>query len=1105
MSKFTHTASCTLVFVLFCLGWLSITSGLTNIDKVPCGKVVSVEHGASTTIIEVEVNRVRARTCSMQIPFNYVPEIGKRYGQSVLIECPKDGKGCMRVSPSLSTLDISIDIPKYSRDIEYAPNHQRFDDNPDTVPFYSASMALQQTANMPSCRSNQVYSRFRVRSRTAARFSTMEYSLSTFPIALVPHNSPFNITGLQPEYDITIAPVHVTPRVPPALISNAGYIMYLTPYNVTLYFPEMMPPPDGWQYQASAPTVISLVNGKAGLLDFGYTAEAYLGINETLFFDTPVVNMPQMLIVGSLGDPEFEPAISYNPASGCLSAADWNMILNPSSDPNSTDVFGTWKWHHCGGSADCTGANWGCGHLDGRNRRDINIPLIAETPNCKLFHVGEKIQESAEISIVASIVSGLNNVLTRSNFKDVYMVSQDTVYNPNFVSGSVANSISIMTDDDSVPQLVLDPVNTITGMNCFGGRGLVAQEDQIDIDNPYRDTTTLSTCPNCVPSMMPNQRGSILLPRNIYHNFMRSGCGGMNYGPGFWQELGNIQKQFVYNHEQLQIVPKESNHTLLQFEKDFIAMSMGNRGTTGCLPGQTCMSHSPCTLFRDEIAWARTKGSMPNPVEFIFDPNNVPVTDCVFNPGTTYNEEPDAIINMTSINPTFRNITNAPTQYAVPRFKPYVGCDPVSDKPTSLSNNFWNTLSPNVWLKTNRANPEGSNKLFIEDTFENDQLRISRGVSFKVKIEIPSSQFQFTPSNVNAVDGCLNMPIVNQETQTLDFCNDLDATLDGVASVRSAIDVDSTGADTDTDFEKYVVLAVSCVTPLGGPFCLEFDPANSFVMIKDSNVTVDTTITIENIITPDNIAIHFPDVPFNTSFPNITSLGSIQISRMVFRWTQTEKRQNYLWSAAMLNRTTSTVGLGNQFREFVATLSIDRIPELITAPSTAKCDKANHLLLAPATVGDPNCNAPPPPVPPPPPPPDDIDDTCGFCAWSCHYNAGTMISMGCLWVIVAVIFLVLMAILALYYSKRNKSAQETAAVSQKSMAEHGGHVSDRQIDDLSLMLKSPSNTGLRASSKYGPTNAVERYILHDGTDEDFDRWHMHTYEFRHFNAGPSYL
>lgn len=846
------------------------TSIVATVDLEDCGEIVSVQHGSVKTIVEIAVKKVRSEQCIMQIPFNYIPKSGTRTGARVLIECPNDGKGCLKVDPEFSTFEIVVDIPKYSRTVEYSSNLQRYDDDPTTVPFYSTNIQMNQNESMPLCYNHMDSTGYLLRPMEGAIPSTSFYRHRTFAIGLAPHNSPFNISGLIPEYDINIIPSDVTPRIAPGLLSGAGFTMYVSSFNVTSYYP----PQGDFLVKVNQSIVFPLVNTQEGSLYMGITADTYIGEGESLFYTSPVVNMAQFDVVGDLGLPVFQKSVTYGSGSQCLSEEDWNMVLGD----NETASTGTWKWHHCGGSANCTGSAWGCGYWDNQIRRDIKVPLISETPNCRHFHFGEKLLETAEISASVDIVSGLSTVITSSGFDGVELISNPSTIPRTDVLGNAFVSTVLITDRTSVPNLIIDPVENLEGFNCFSFRDSVANASigEIDTDNPYRENpinTTNSECGNCTPSIMPNQRGLIFIDTQKFGLFMRSECGGMNYGPGYWLHLGRVHKQFVFKSDIRQIIAKENGGDLEGFLEETIAGSMANRGTTGCLSGYTCLTSSPCTLIRDELTWLRSRSVIPTGI--VENPGmDVELTNCTFRVGSpefetdgVYNFTHLKIMNMTEDNPNRR--------FTFVEAGPYFGCDTFQQVPYSLSNPFWNVPRPNIWLASNRALPDSVNKLYLEDTFLNPFNRISEGVSFLVKIEIPSGIFNFIETNITGIGGCLNMPIVNQVTQTLDFCNDINATLTGTANVRATSNT--------TTFPKEIVLTVACTPARAGGFCLDFDPVHSFVMIKDSSITVTTTITVESEIPPEEIPILYPDLDSTGNFPPVISEPGLNISRMIFR------------------------------------------------------------------------------------------------------------------------------------------------------------------------------------------------------------------------------
>lgn len=1032
-----------------------------------CGQVVSVEHGPVRTIIEIDVNRVRAEPCIMQIPISYLPKSGKRTGPRALVECPLDGLGCLRVAPYDSTLEIVVGTPRYDRPVEYAENWPRYDDDPLAVPFYSVPVEMQQNTQMPNCYTGSDFTGYKPRNQQGASPGSNQYRFKTYTISLVPHNAPFNISGFQPEYSMVLVPTDVTPRVAPALIANAQVDFFQPNYTTPVFYPTNAGP--NFKNNVSWPLI--QVNMAANELFENRLAAGLLGINETLFYTTPVLNMSQPFpAFSTLTDFTSDRVVVYNFGTGCLSLSDWNLILGRNaSEANATTAAGSWKWNHCGGSDNCTGSVWGCGYWDAQIRRDVKFPLIAETPNCRQFHLGEKLTETATLTAIVRALRGATNTVSQSFFTEIEVTPVDATYARTSGTGSALVTVTLISTTASVPKLLSDPVDQLEGLNCFTYRDELANATagEVDTINPFRVRDPDNQCANCTFSILPNQRGYLLLPTELYSLFVRSECGGMNYGPGFWMHIGNLYKQFVYNVTNRQVLPKENAPRRQNFNVNQIISTMGFRGTSGCLPGSDCRTSSPCTLLNDELGWLRTRNLVRTNYVENFGTRAINISsDIVYRPGTV-EESPNGMLNIT----TFKwiNLTNYPGNIRQPASSAYSGCDRRSNLPYSIANRLWNFLRPNMWFASNRAPANTTNKLYIEDTFQNPLQAISEGVRVRARVEIAAGLYNLQDQNVQNLSGCINAPLRNNVTDELDFCNDLNASLTGVAGAEKFA---SSGT-----LDRDIVITVTCGSALGGVFCLNFDPAKSFVVDKTTGQSVDPAITVRNQVPPQEIPVTFPDIESDGTIPPINTIPGADITSIEFRWRQKELRRSYFWQAAMLNF--NPRGAGGQFREFTITISIDEVPVLIAAPLQISCKEPLFRLQADALSNDPKCFVPPSTLPVPVPVAPLKREPCGFWDFACHNARGTMLSCGGMWVIWLIIILVLVIIVIVYAVKYEREKKEYEAKNMNALAKGGQYVSTSQATRAQNNLyTSRFSSGKLAGGKHSA-----RYLRYDSADD----------------------
>lgn len=367
---------------------------------------------------------------------------------------------------------------------------------------------------------------------------------------------------------------------------------------------------------------------------------------------------------------EFE-TVGYRQPFCSISNEDWESALGVPADQ------GTWQWSHCGGSADCSTRCWMCTTYSQYTTHVMPTLLISRDPSCSLYRVDPP-DASSDVALVPEVsvnVTWANFSTTTADFSSLHLQAIDQRFSPDAQTNPNAFTIDVFveTDGDSVPPPLVDPSEEVEVLNCFGLRDDIASD--LDVDNPYLG------CPNCVPSERETQRGLMFLSREQFAASLRSRCGGMNHAPAYWRQFGQDNGPVGFDVAQ-QRVGKVIDNATAEIDDDdaaSIGVSMCRpRGSCGA--GSACEMPSPCSVLADEMEWYRFQ---------------------------------------TSVN--FSGTTSAQ------------GCGP-RQRPYSISNNMWNVEHPNMWLKTNRQDPEGDNRFYWQDTATNRLDRITNGVSTRVKL-----------------------------------------------------------------------------------------------------------------------------------------------------------------------------------------------------------------------------------------------------------------------------------------------------------------------------------------------------------------------------------
>lgn len=876
-------------------------------DFRPCARVHSVTGGEYGFSVRVAFERVRAMRCTMRIPITHVPERGTRYGERAGAVCENDGLGCIELLEP-TTVVVDTDIPAYERDLEGAHSLTSFDEHAETVPFVHLGAQLSDGIGRKTLPYGTWVSQLfgmqidRLGSGIHNRLMGVMHDIL---VSVVSEHG-----GLIDEGDLSIAPRlrvdnrQMIPKFSPmeasSFVIRGARAFHTTATSVLVRHSQM------WRndtvvmpitFRALSPTFRELLATDATLValsermlrlgltevevfdllaSYNITMTAFEEDVVTLFGEDPaaeVINASSTKML--FPEPAMEIRFPSGQLAGCLTESDWESVLGSRRSG--------WEQPQCHGSTQCGVAGIGFNKPNQRMRRAVPYHLVASEPMCHVLRPKKARMELARVRMGAVVEIGdgaTDEIVARLTLSPTDEVQRqwETLGDPTSVVMTVA------TTPESVPRLITDPSETLYLMNCFAQRAVIAEA--VDAENPY-----LTEPAYTAPSVLERQRGTMILPTDAMDKVLGSGCGGMNFGLGFWRHFANRVAQAKFSSQFLGPDMLNGTHASLtdklEHETDTLFGAFIQTGTS-CIAGARCRTYSPCSLLRDEMRWMRYKGRLP-PIIPPFnraEPNLTPPPDITAFPGTRYERPSEPIVDR------FKNVdVNKPRTVSF-------SCTPMGGGlPTTLSSYMWYSARMNMWVGSNRMGGPDAKKLYIEDTHLRHHNRISRGVTFDMIVDVPWSRVPHRHAPLNAT-GCVYMPIVTSGASPELACRDVQPALAGTAAASI---VNGTVAE--------LILVVECI---GVSFCPTWNATLATLVDADTKEAIPAVVTVAN-----NGAPHMPLAEVRAAaerflangsvgesfgagtrfedLPDYTGSGALLGEHIVFRFNQSVVDRRYVW------------------------------------------------------------------------------------------------------------------------------------------------------------------------------------------------------------------
>jgi hypothetical protein len=637
-----------LLFVLSLLLVRGIHGACTaRVESVNANAAHPTKPGQWIEII-VNLEGIRGDVCTAEIPWNVAPISGIVSDPNALSICvdPDGSHGCTNLISGSGNISLQVTNPVYSRQIAPSASRARHDWDPQSIPFfYSAYQKWQLTNNVP-CYYDNVFTNYTIKPPQMYRQPEVEF----YPLALEPNTASFE----PGTWDSTLIPPAAIPGISPALMAGTAS------QRANSVRSRMLNPEDARDY-----------------LNLQATAETS---EDAFLFYPPPENATEF----ALG--------MYLAPLCALANSTWTEILGiPVSQ-------GSWKWFHCGGSGQCSTRCWTCSSVFQYNVHTVPTLLMSREPSCSLFRIlPPDAASDVAVSSGTFAISWTGADMNLAYYFDtefqsiVKQIAPDSQNQPNLPRFQL--DMFVETDGASVPPMLVDPSENLEVLNCFGLRRDVADpDDVIGLENPYSD------CDFCIPSVIPSQRGVMMLPRNFYADHMKSTCGAMNHAPAFWRQFGFSEGAIVYDPARGRIgAPYSPSSSLSADDAYSIGINMCRPSGT-CGPGSSCTDPSPCSIIANELAWYN------------------------------YTHHPDVILE---------DYPAAP------------GCSSRQNTPYSLSSELWNLENANLWLGSNQQDPSGENRFYWEDNFQDTRYKISAGLGIQLHIYASRSILAHSSTDVN--------------------------------------------------------------------------------------------------------------------------------------------------------------------------------------------------------------------------------------------------------------------------------------------------------------------------------------------------------------------
>jgi len=1009
------------LFVLVVLG-----AACARDDFRPCARVHSVTGGEAGFSVRVEFERVRAMRCMMRIPITHVPERGTRYGPKAGSVCDNDGLGCI-ILPEPTVVVVDSDIPTYERDLEDMVAMPSFDTSSRTVPVMHMPAQLVDPLGSQVIPRTQWISRLfglDMNKLTGRALSYLIGAAQDMLIAVVSEHS-----ALLDEGDASIAPrmrmvkERLVPTFSPVDVSDfvmRGARAY-SPAAIAQIVPHSLPWINDTAYMKHPFRALSPIYKELLATDMAFVAmmERFkrLGVDEVTIIDSMIAlnaSFPPYLEDTAVlfGDELAQDAVNASSdwlfpepnmtirhpigrILGCMNIEDWERVIGNRN--------GAWESPGCEGSTQCSATGISVDKLNNRLRRTVPYHL-SSTNACHTLRPERVHEEKARLRVGAAlevdgeVISEVASTLTLVSREQIHHVWEGTGLPTEML-------LSVVTGPESVPSLIAEPAENVYIMNCFAGRSNVSVGT--DEENPYMDEPAYTA-----PSILERQRGTMILSSEDVDKVLGSGCGGMNFGMGFWRHFANrvVDGKFSARHVGPDLLNGTHDTLLnkLEHEPGSIMSAFHSMGTS-CVAGARCKAYSPCSLLNEELRWMRHHGRLPP----LVPPFNASEPN-LYAPYPAIPAFPDSPMQQAGKPIVNRLKTQQPANKT--RFIGF-GCSPnTRGVPTSLDSRLWFTPRMNMWVASNRMASAEARRLLIEDTHRTHARRISRGVSYTMTVDVPWARVAHTHNHTH-VTGCVYMPITTRTASADLACRDVRPALAGTAY---AYVPRATTAPAD------LILVVECA---GIAFCPVWNISQATLIDAETGEPVQANVTYAQDFAPyspgpilrlaetrfrnnDTAGDGFADGVAFEALRDYAGHGEPLATHVVFRFSQNVTHRRYIWEVhgddAQVRKTADFFS-----REYAARLYVGSTGVAVTAPRSFNCHSAVDCKLRPEIPAE--CQ----------PPTFGFDSElrdldlelsdpckCGFFDTSCQYRCGSLILW---WTVLGVTELVILCGAAFYF------------------------------------------------------------------------------------------